>query len=84
MKNAISQREIQLLEELIPERVSNEWLKNQELCMEICTGYEESDSCGAKIRHHEMAHASKNYVSPDEFQYIHNNFLTGQRKTFLK
>jgi predicted restriction endonuclease len=35
-------------------------------------------------KHHEMAHASKNYVSPDEFQYIHNCFLTGQRKTFLK
>jgi predicted restriction endonuclease len=35
-------------------------------------------------KHHEMAHASKNYVSPTEFQYIHNYFLTGQRKQFLK
>lgn len=54
MKNVISQREIQLLEELIPERVSDEWLHNQELCMEVCTGYEESDCCGAKIKHHDI------------------------------
>lgn len=35
-------------------------------------------------KHHEMAHASKNYVSPTEFEYIHNCFLAGQRKQFLK
>jgi 5-methylcytosine-specific restriction endonuclease McrA len=33
---------------------------------------------------HERAHSSKNYVSKDEFQYIHNNFLAGNRKAFLK
>ena len=33
---------------------------------------------------HERAHGTKNYVSKDEFQYIHNNFLQGQRKCFLK
>lgn len=33
---------------------------------------------------HERAHCSKNYVSPDEFQLIHNYFLQGQRKAFLK
>jgi predicted restriction endonuclease len=35
-------------------------------------------------KHHDMAHSSKDYVSPDEFQYIHNNFLNGNRKRFLK
>lgn len=35
-------------------------------------------------KHHEMAHASNNYVSPTEFEYIHNCFLAGQRKQFLK
>ena len=34
--------------------------------------------------HHEMAHSSKHYVSKDEFQLIHNYFLQGQRKSFLK
>lgn len=33
---------------------------------------------------HERAHSSKNYVSKEEFQYIHNNFLQGNRKQFLK
>lgn len=33
---------------------------------------------------HEMAHSSKNYVTPDEFQYIHNCFLVGKHQTFLK
>jgi hypothetical protein len=33
---------------------------------------------------HPRAHSSKNYVSKDEFQYIHNNFLNGQRKAYLK
>ena len=32
---------------------------------------------------HNRAHFSKNHVTPDEFQYIHNYFLTGQRKQFL-
>ena len=32
---------------------------------------------------HDTATTSKNYVPPDEMQYIHNYFLTGQRKTFL-
>jgi predicted restriction endonuclease len=35
-------------------------------------------------KHHDMAHSSKDYVSPDEFQYIHNCYLTGKRQTFLK
>ena len=35
-------------------------------------------------KHHDMAHSSKNHVTPDEFQYIHNCFLNGQRKSFLK
>jgi hypothetical protein len=33
---------------------------------------------------HPRAHSSKNYVSKEEFQYIHNSFLSGQRKIFLK
>jgi 5-methylcytosine-specific restriction endonuclease McrA len=33
---------------------------------------------------HDRAHSSKNYVSKEEFQYIHNNFLAGNRKAFLK
>ena len=33
-------------------------------------------------KHHTMAHESK--VSKDEMQLIHNYFLMGQRKTFLK
>jgi hypothetical protein len=33
---------------------------------------------------HERAHSSKNHVTPDEFQYIHNCYLTGKRQTFLK
>jgi hypothetical protein len=32
---------------------------------------------------HIRAHASKNYVSKEEFQLIHNYFLAGQRKSFL-
>jgi hypothetical protein len=32
---------------------------------------------------HERAHSSKNYVSKDEFQLIHNYFLQGTRKIFL-
>ena len=34
-------------------------------------------------KHHEQAHFSKNHVTPDEFQYIHNSFLAGNRKQFL-
>lgn len=33
---------------------------------------------------HDRAHGSKNYVSKDEFQLIHNYFLQGTRKQFLK
>jgi hypothetical protein len=33
---------------------------------------------------HSRAHGTKNYVSKDCFQYIHNNFLAGRRKAFLK
>jgi hypothetical protein len=32
---------------------------------------------------HERAHGTKNYVSKDEFQLIHNYFLQGTRKIFL-
>jgi len=32
---------------------------------------------------HERCTTSKNYVKPDEMQYIHNCFLAGQRKSFL-
>jgi len=35
-------------------------------------------------RHHNMAHSSKRYVSKSEFQFIHNNFLQGNRTQFLK
>jgi predicted restriction endonuclease len=34
-------------------------------------------------RHHEMAHFSKNHVTPDEFQLIHGYFLQGTRRRFL-
>lgn len=34
-------------------------------------------------KHHEQAHFSKNHVTPDEFQYIHNSFMAGNRKQFL-
>lgn len=33
---------------------------------------------------HERAHGTKYYVSKDSFQYIHNNYLAGNRKIFLK
>lgn len=33
---------------------------------------------------HERAHGTKNYVSKGEFQLIHNYFLQGKRKPFLK
>jgi thymidine kinase len=33
---------------------------------------------------HERAHGSLHPVSKGGFQYIHNNFLSGQRKAFLK
>jgi len=33
---------------------------------------------------HDRAHSSKNHVTPDEFQLIHNYFLQGTRKVFLK
>jgi hypothetical protein len=32
---------------------------------------------------HDRAHGSKNYVSKDQFQFIHNNFMQGNRKRFL-
>lgn len=32
---------------------------------------------------HDRAHGSKHFVNKDEFQYIHNNFLVGNKKTFL-
>lgn len=35
-------------------------------------------------KHHELAHSSKTYVSKEHFQYIHNCFMAGQRKNFLK
>lgn len=35
-------------------------------------------------KHHAMAHSSKTYVAKDDFKYIHNSFLAGQRKQFLK
>jgi len=34
-------------------------------------------------RHHEWAHFSKNHVTPDEFQLIHNYFMQGRRQRFL-
>ena len=37
-----------------------------------------------QLKTHQRAHGTKNYVSPDEFQLIHNYFLQGQRKAFLK
>jgi predicted restriction endonuclease len=33
---------------------------------------------------HDRATTSKNYITPDEMQLIHNYFLQGQRKIFLK
>jgi hypothetical protein len=33
---------------------------------------------------HIRAHASKNYVSKEQFQLIHNYFRQGTRKAFLK
>jgi len=33
---------------------------------------------------HERAHGTKNFVQKEEFQLIHNNFLMGNRKQFLK
>lgn len=34
-------------------------------------------------KHHDRATTSKDYVTPDEMQLIHNYFLQGQRKQFL-
>jgi len=36
------------------------------------------------LKCHSRAHSSKNYVSKDEFQLIHNSFLLGHRKKYLK
>lgn len=36
------------------------------------------------VKCHERAHGTKHYVTKEDFQYIHNYFLTGKRKTFLK
>lgn len=33
---------------------------------------------------HDRATTSKNYVPPAQMQYIHNYYLTGRRKQFLK
>jgi len=33
---------------------------------------------------HERSHGGKDYVNKEQFQYIHNFFLTGRIKTFLK
>ena len=33
---------------------------------------------------HNRAHGSIHPVSKEEFQYIHNSFLSGKRKAFLK
>jgi 5-methylcytosine-specific restriction endonuclease McrA len=33
---------------------------------------------------HDRAHGSKDYVSKEQFQLIHNYFLQGTRKAFLK
>lgn len=33
---------------------------------------------------HNRAHGSRDYVSKDEFQLIHNNFMIGNRKIFLR
>jgi len=35
------------------------------------------------VKHHSMAHASKQYISKAEFQYIHHCFLAGNRKKFI-
>ena len=35
-------------------------------------------------KHHILAHHSKHYVSKSDFQYIHNCFMAGERKQFLK
>lgn len=32
---------------------------------------------------HDRATGSKNYVKPEEMMYIHNCFMSGQRKSFL-
>jgi len=39
--------------------------------------------CLCQQKCHARAHSSKNYVSKEEYQYIHNYFLTGHRKPFL-
>lgn len=36
-----------------------------------------------QLKTHQRAHGTKNYVNKEEFQYIHNCFLQGQRKSFL-
>ena len=33
---------------------------------------------------HARAHSSKNYMSKEQFQLIHNYFLAGSRKQFIK
>ena len=35
-------------------------------------------------KHHDRAHSSKDHVTPGDFQLIHNYFLQGQRRIFLK
>ena len=42
-----------------------------------------SNLIGLCRRHHEMAHFSKNHVTPEQFQLIHNYFLQGTRQKFL-
>lgn len=36
-----------------------------------------------QFKTHQRAHGTKNYVSKEQFQLIHNYFLQGSRKSFL-
>lgn len=51
MKEKISDNDRRAIDRSVPDRVAKDWLRNQELCMEVCTGSAESDCCGAKIKH---------------------------------
>ena len=49
MKEKITNKDRGAINDIVPDKVAKDWLRNQELCMEVCTGSMESD-CGRRAR----------------------------------
>ena len=47
----------QIAKGVLEEIAAEKWKQNQAACMEVCTGYNESDCCGAKIKFHDICSA---------------------------